>query len=631
MVRRPLVSSAASAAALPVLLFAFACDGRIVGTPIDGPPVPASDVTFSIARGVYAEPFDLVVETSLPEATSLRYTLDGSDPRTSVSSVDAVAPLMLRIDPDDTTGRFTSPAVIVRVVAMMDGVPLTLVQTHTYLFLDRVTDLSPDDRAPGSQWPDPRDNGGQTINYGMDPDVYSDPAYAPVIEGALAALPSVMIATDLENLFDNTTGIYMNAQQHGDAWERPASFEILYADGRPSVQIDAGLRIRGGYSRIDENPKHAFRLFFRAQFGASKLRYPLFEGEGASEFDKIDLRTAQNYSWSYMGDSAMTFTRDVFSRDTQRDLNQPYTRSRYYHLYLDGVYWGIYQTQERAEANFAATYMGGTSDDYDVIKMAADNDYQVEATNGTIDAWQEVFRRTQQGFTDDANYFALEGKNATGLRDPSLPVWVNIDSLIDYMLVIFYTGNIDGPVSKFLSNQKANNFYAIRNSVAGDRGFMFFAHDSEHSLFASAQSLHIGLQENRVTIGDVGGATNGNGDIDDSYRMQVTELSRFQPQWLHHTLTQNGLYRTRFAARSKQLLEGNGALTPSMVTPRMLARAAEIETAIVAESARWGDSKVGEPLTRDDDWQPAVDDIVDNFFPFRTQVTIDQLRGAGLY
>jgi len=624
-----------SYAACVGLVFASACQGSIVGTPIDGPPPPPppppSGVTFSVARGVYVEPFDLTIATSLTEATSLRYTLDGSDPRTSSSSVDAVAPLMLRIDPDDTTGRFTSPAVIVRVVAMMNGVPLTLVQTHTYLFLDRVTDLSPDDRAPGSQWPDPRDWGGQTISYGMDPDVYTDPAYAPVIQDALAALPSVMIATDLENLFDSTTGIYMNAQEHGDAWERPASFEILYADGRPSVQIDSGLRIRGGYSRIDENPKHAFRLFFRSQYGASKLRHPMFDEEGANEFDKIDLRTAQNYSWSYMGDAAMTFTRDVFSRDTQRDLNHPYTRSRYYHLYLDGVYWGIFQTQERAEANFAATYMGGVADDYDVIKMAADNDYQVEATNGTIDAWQEVFRRAQQGFTDDANYYALEGKNAAGARDALLPVWVNIDSLIDYMLVIFYTGNIDAPVSKFLTNQKANNFYAIRNSVAGDRGFLFFAHDCEHSLFASAQSLHIGLQENRVTIGDVGGATNGNGDVDDSYRMRVTELSRFQPQWLHHTLTESALYRARFAARSRQLLEGNGELTPSMVTPRMLARATEIETAIVAESARWGDSKVGQPLTRDDDWRPAVNDIVDNFFPFRTQVTIDQLRGAGLY
>ena len=32
--------------------------------------------------------------------------------------------------------------------------------------------------------------------------------------------------------------------------------------------------------------------------------------------------------------------RDVWSRDTQRDMGRPYTRSRYYHLYLNGLYWG---------------------------------------------------------------------------------------------------------------------------------------------------------------------------------------------------------------------------------------------------------------------------------------------------
>ncbi len=605
-----------------------ACEGTIASPGRD--PQPPSDIHFSVERGIYSAPFDLEVATRLADA-SLRYTLDGSDPRTSPTARPASSPLSLRIDPDSTDGRFTAPTVIVRVVAMLDDVPLTLVSTHSYLFLNRVTDLSPDDRAPGAGWPDPRRDGDQRIDYGMDPDVYDDPSYASVMLPALSALPSIVIATDLDHLFDASTGIYMNALQHGDAWERPASFEILYADGRPPLQINSGLRIRGGYSRHDDNPKHAFRLFFRSEYGAAKLRYPLFEGEGASEFDKVDLRTAQNYSWSYRGEATCTMNRDVFSRDTQREMDRPYTRSRYYHLYLDGVYWGIYQTQERSEADYAAMYLGGSSDDYDVIKMAADNDYQVEATDGTLDAWREVFDRTQQGFTDDADYFALEGKNAQGTRDASLPVWVDVDSLIDYMLVIFYTGNIDAPVSKFLTNQKANNFYALRNRVAGDRGFIFFAHDSEHTLFAEGTSPHLGLQENRVSIGLPGGATNGSGDIDDSYRMQVSELSRFQPQWLHHRLTDSARYRERFAQRARAALEGNGVLTPAAGTRRFLARARELETAIVAESARWGDANVNPPRTRDDDWQPAIDDVVDNFFPRRTEITIEQLRAVGLY
>jgi hypothetical protein len=114
-----------------------------------------------------------------------------------------------------------------------------------------------------------------------------------------------------------------------------------------------------------------YHLFFREEYGAAKLRYPLFEDEGVSEFDKVDLRCAQNYSWANWSGEHNTLVRDVFSRDTQRDMNQPYTCSRYYHLYVNGMYWGIYQTQERAEASYASDYFEGTREDFDVIKTTA--------------------------------------------------------------------------------------------------------------------------------------------------------------------------------------------------------------------------------------------------------------------
>lgn len=53
------------------------------------------------------------------------------------------------------------------------------------------------------------------------------------------------------------------------------------------------------------------------------------------------------------------------------------------------MYWGIYQTQERTEANFAASYLGGEDTDYDVVKVNTEDwDYVIEATDGNLDAWQ---------------------------------------------------------------------------------------------------------------------------------------------------------------------------------------------------------------------------------------------------
>ena len=168
----------------------------------------------------------------------------------------------------------------------------------------------------------------------MDPQVLNDARYTDQIEDAFLAIPTFSISTATENIFDKKIGIYLNAMKRGRLWERPASIELLHLDGDEGFQIDAGLRIRGGYSRRDFNPKHAFRLFFRSEYGAAKLKYPLFGDEGAKSFDKIDLRTSQNYAWSsgkYSGDLNL-MNRDVFSRDTQRDMGRPYTRSNYYHL-----------------------------------------------------------------------------------------------------------------------------------------------------------------------------------------------------------------------------------------------------------------------------------------------------------
>ncbi len=88
---------------------------------------------------------------------------------------------------------------------------------------------------------------------------------------------------------------------HGKEWERAASLELLNPDGSEGFQMNCGIRIRGGWSRHYDNPKHAFRFIFRTEYGEGKLKYPLFGNEGVDEFDNIDLRTSQNYSWSYYG------------------------------------------------------------------------------------------------------------------------------------------------------------------------------------------------------------------------------------------------------------------------------------------------------------------------------------------
>ncbi len=586
-----------SAKILLFLLFLMHMNGRIAAQ---------ENLIFSHPAGFYDEAFQLTISSGIPDAV-IKYTLDGTNPFYSNNVFSQDSSTQLLVDPAIGTIRDRSPGFIVTACATVADTLVSEIMTQTYLFADQVTTLSPDNQVPGPDWLVPGMS-SQAINYGMDPEVYNNTAYKDHMFNALTSIPTMSLVMDLGDLFDPDSGIYVNALKHGPEWERNASLELIYPDEREGFRINCGIRIRGGWSRNYECPKRAFRFFFRNEYGEGKLRYPLFGEEGTDEFDKIDLRTAMNYSWSFAGDSRNTFLRDVFSRDTQRDMDQPYTRSRYYHLYINGSYWGLYQTQERSEASFGEQYFGGLREDYDVIKVDVGenfNLYHVEATDGTLDAWRRLWDAAQAGFEDDEDYFRVQGFNMDGTLNPSYEKLLDVDNLIDYMLITFFVGDFDGPISNFRGNYSPNNFYALYNRV-NPNGFKFLRHDAEHTLFIHEWG------------NDRTGPFPAGNNFEDS-----------NPQWIHQKLSENANYRLRFADRAYKHLFLDGALTLDKIHERLTARRNTIEYAIIAESARWGDSKSFTPYTYAD-WNNAVNYIFTEFLPNRKNIVIGQLINKGL-
>ncbi len=566
------------------------------------------EIEFSHLHGFYDEPFAVTLATDTPDAT-IYYTLDGETPGQKSGTVYA-SPLPI----DKTT--------CLRAVAIKPGWKPSTVCTQTYIFIGDVITQSPTGAKPGPGWPNPTVsnsgafvslNAAQTIDYGMDPDVVNDPRYKDLIDDALLSIPSISLVTDLANLFDSHTGIYVNALQDGREWERPCSVELVNPDGTDGFQINAGLRIRGGYGRVGDNAKHGFRLFFRAEYGQSELKYPLFGDEGVDTFENLDLRTEQNYSWAFRGDQASdpgyrnTMLRDIFSRDLQGALSQPYTRSRFYHLYINGQYFGIYQSQERPEAAYAASYFGGSSDDYDVVKVDAGpgRPYTMQATDGTMEAYNRLWDAARKGFSPNVIYNRIQGLNLDGTRNPAYERLLDVDNLIDYMLCAFYEGDLDAPVSSFIQNSVPNNVYGVFNRVTPD-GFKFLRHDCEHTMF--------NLTENRTGPYPAG-----------------QQAQHFNPQWLHQQLAANAEYKMCFADHVYEYFFNDGLMTPDALARRLLARKDTIDLAIIAESARWGDTKVSKPRTRDDDWLPQVQYLLNDYFPQRTKIVVDQLKAKGWY
>ncbi len=546
------------------------------------------DTKFSHDRGFYEAPFDLVIRTETLGA-AIYYTTNGTVP-SATNGVVYSGPIRI------------AGTTVLRAAAFKEGYLPSSIDTQTYLFLEDVIRQSPVGKAPPG-WPSSW--GSNTVDYGMDPAVVDNPLYSSTIKEDLRTISSISLVMNLSDLFDSRRGIYANPGQDGINWERPCSVELINPDGSKGFQVNAGVRIRGGYSRSTSNPKHAFRLFFREEYGDAKLVYPLFGDKGASEFDALDLRTFQNYSWSFEGDSRGVFIRDQFSRDAQLAMGHQGERGDYHHLYINGQYWGLFNTAERPEASYGETYYGGNKEDYDVVKVAADSGYIIYATDGNLEAWTRLWNAAKAGLSSDAAYQKIQGNHPDGTRNPEYEVLLDVDNLIDYMLVILYGGNLDAPISNFLGNTSPNNFFALRNRD-GRHGFQFFAHDAEHTL--------LNVSESRIGPYSAG-----------------STLSKSNPQWIWQQCWTNPEFRLRVADRVQKHFFNEGVLTPQGATNLFLKRVAEIDRAVVGESARWGDSKRSAPRTRNVEWIAEVNRIAKTYMAQRTGTVLNQLRSKNLF
>jgi len=97
--------------------------------------------------------------------------------------------------------------------------------------------------------------------------------------------------------------------------------------------------------------KKTLRLLFKSIYGSSKLRSSLFGENSADEYDTIILRANFNdgYPW---GKEDSQFIRDEWMRR---------------HLYINGLYWGLYNPSQRPDTAFSATYYGNDKDNWDGV------------------------------------------------------------------------------------------------------------------------------------------------------------------------------------------------------------------------------------------------------------------------
>jgi len=500
------------------------------------------NLKFTPGRGWFDATNFSVTITSATPGISIRYTTNGSAPSPTTGILYPAAGLPV----NGTT--------LIRAIGYRDGFEPTGVETHSYLYLDRIQGQS-----TNANWV-----GGSADNYTLATNVTQSALYGPTFKSDLLSLPTLSIVMAWADLF-GPGGVWSNPQAEGVAWERPCSLEYFRPDGQKGFNVNCGLRIQGGASR-SLVLKHGLRVLFKSIYGPGKLNYPLYPDSPVQEFDTLTLHASFNDHWLW-GGAAAQFQRDQWCRDTQNALGGYGPHGTYVHLYLNGLYWGLYNIGEKGDASYAAHYLGGEKEEYDAFNSD-------ELIDGNRAAWDTMLAIAAAGVTNDVAY-------------TNLSEYLDIPNLIDYLLLNFYAANTDWPW---------HNWNAARRRVPG-AGFHFFNWDAEWTF-----GIGNDVNTDRTGIGSADGA----------------------PGRLYAALRAHPEFRRQFADHAQKHLLKGGALTAAPAEARWMQRAAEIDRAIVGESARWGSGNTRQT------WLTAQT-AVRAWFPQRGTILLNQLRNAGLY
>jgi hypothetical protein len=555
---------------------------------------------FNIKHGFFESPINLVMTSSVPTA-DIYYTTDGSEPSES-NGILYTSPINI------------STTSIIRAAAIVYDEPPSKTITQTYLFLDDVIHQPNNPAGYPAEWgPYTAIPGNAIADYEMDPEMMADGAFASKVKEALKDIPTLSLVSDKGNFFSHeidpvTGGIYIYTGAPGDetglGWERPVSAEYFNSNDAVDFQVNCGIRLQGGHSRRPEkDPKHSFLLVFKSEYGPSRLNYPIFGEEAAQSFNNLILRAGFGLSWLHWTSAEREkgqLQRDAWTKDAQRAMGHPSSNSIYVHLYINGIYWGVYAPSERMDADYAVSYFGGDETDYDVIKDYMESGLDNPAVDGTTEAWDEMIGMVNAGLANNEAYQAIQGNNPDGTPSASHKAMIDMVNFADYMLLNYYGSNTDWD---------HHNWAAIRSRVKPDKGFKFFCWDAEHMIKSVSGSV-------------------------------LSLNNDYCPSRIFQKSIENEDFRRLFADRVAKHCFNGGVLTPEGTAELWSNRRTQVEKSMDAEAARWGDYRRDvhpystgpyELYTTDTYWLAEQNLMADTYFPQRTSVFVNQLRNAGLY
>ena len=381
-------------------------------------------------------------------------------------------------------------------------------------------------------------------------------------------LPVVSISVDPSQMFSPTIGIYSKGAYAShrfpyygaNFWkdkELPVNVTLFEVDGTTAFNLDAGLKIFGGWSK--GYPQKSLAIFLRKKYGAGSLDYRLFPGESVERFESFVLRNSGNdnpgshHVSTYFTHGNYTMFRDALmhrlldGEDLETQAYRPVA------VYINGKYFGLYNLREKMNEHFIASRHAVDPDKLDIV----------ESHSGIV-------KGSMKDYSAMISYLEKATRFTVNLKDQPyqhMQTLMNTGNFITHQVCVAYFQNFD-----------IGNIKCWKEKEAGARWrWMLFDQDYGFNLWKPAKYIPAMRQDYS--------------DYENMFDF-LTE-SRKQSEWpngpkrtfLLRTLLRNDTFRADFINRAADLL--NSRFLPETVLAEIDSMQAAIRPEMPANLSRW--------------------------------------------
>ncbi len=242
-------------------------------------------------------------------------------------------------------------------------------------------------------------------------------------------LPVVSIITDPPNLWDWETGIYVmgpNADPNHphiganfwQDWEIPVFIDFFDPKKQVGFSMYVGVKIHGGGSRV--KPQKSLRIIARDNYGNDRIEYDLFPDRAIHSYNSVILRNSGN-DWD------RSMIRDVLMTSLMSSTKVSYQTYRPVVVFLNGIYWGIYNMRERLDEYYLVNHYGVDVDNIDLVEG---RNYTIVGNCNTYFQLHEFCEAND--LNEESNF-------------DSVSSMMDIENFLQYNIAEIYFGNTDWP------------------------------------------------------------------------------------------------------------------------------------------------------------------------------------------